>query len=1473
MDFRILGPLEALDGRQRVALGGSKLRAVLALLLLHANETLSTDRMIDELWGDHPPAAAAKTLQVHISRLRKALGDGSADVVVTRDHGYELQLDPEHLDAHRFERLVAEARAALEAEHPGAALPALEQALSLWRGPPLADLAYEGFAQREVARLEEQHAAAIELLIEAKLVLGRHAEVIGQLESLVDAHPYREGLRAQLMLALYRADRQADALQAYQDARRILVEELGIEPGERLRELERAILAQAPELATPVAEVAEPDAGDEPAPAELPTGVVTFVLTDIEGSSGLWEADPAAMAVALELHDELVARTAEENGGRVLKTKGEGDSTLTVYRRASDAVAGAAEVHDVLAATEWPGGLELRVRIAVHTGEAHERGGDFFGPALNRAARLRSLARGGVTVLSQATTEIVRDRLPPGAEVIDLGRRALRGLSRPENVFELRAGAGDRTPGATADERRKTVTVLFAAVGASATNGGRLDPEARRRAVAPCVTEVRAVLERHGGTVEAYPGDVLMAVFGIPALHEDDALRAVRAAAEVREALPARGAADEDAIRLTVRVGVGTGEVIAAGRPLAAGEAVNVAKRLEEMAGDAEVLIDGETHRLVRSFVVAEAADRDTRNGDPVEALRLVEVRSESGARTSRLDSPLVGRDRPLGTLSTVFASAATDRSCHLVTVLGAAGVGKSRLVREFAAGLGDEASVVGGRCLPYGDGITYWPLAEIVRGLVPAGAEVSATAIAAHLAGEAGAERIAAGVAEAVGAGTPEGGTSEEIFWAARRLFEAIARRRPLVVVFDDLQWAEPTFLDLVEHVADLSRGAPIVLLCLARPELIDTRPGWGGGKMNATSILLEPLGEEDTRELIGNLLSRATLPPETAARIAGASEGNPLFAEELLAMLIDDGLLRRDDGHWSVADELADLPVPPTIHALLAARIEALPDHERALLSHASVEGTVFHRGALDALMPGAAPSSIEHDLSALVRRDLISPEQSSFVVDEAFRFRHMLIRDAAYRSLPKERRAGLHRRFAGWVEQVAGGRLGAFEEILGYHLEQAHRLLGELGTPGPDAEQLAERAAEHLEAAGRRALARGDHTGAVTLLERAAALLPDDSARRTRLLPDLGAALIEAGRLADADGALADAGRAADAAGDARARAHVLVHRQFLRLQRGEPGGLAEAAAVVDEVVPVFERAGDQHGQCDAHRLHAWLHWIKGHAGAASEAWERAAVQAREAGAEHERAEILSWVASALWWGPTPVPEAILRCEEIRRDVSANQAAAAQVLQPLAALHAMEGRFDQARDLHAVSGKAFEELGLTLSLAVSHTEAGTIDLLAGDPLAAERNLRRGYDVLAGMGERNLLSTSAALLAQALFALQRDEEAERFAQLSEERADADDLITQVLWRGIRARTLARRGRAEEAESLAREAVALAETSDFVNDRGDAFVDLAIVHRQAGQLDQARAALAEGLRCYVQKGNAVAAGRARADLAALDTL
>lgn len=582
---------------------------------------------------------------------------------------------------------------------------------------------------------------------------------------------------------------------------------------------------------------------------------------------------------------------------------------------------------------------------------------------------------------------------------------------------------------------------------------------------------------------------------------------------------------------------------------------------------------------------------------------------------------------------------------------------------------------------------------------------------------------------------------------------------------------------------------------------------------------------------------------------------------------MLIDDGLLRREDERWALVDQLAELPVPPTIHALLAARLERLPEEERALLARVSVEGTVFHREVMRELAPETLLPLVDRSLTALVRKDVIRPDRSSFADDDAFRFRHMLIRDAAYRSLPKEARADLHERFAGWLEQVAESRLHEFEEIVGYHLEQAHRCLAELGPLDADAEALANRGSERLESAGRRALDRSDRTAAIRLLERAVALVPDDDARRAALLPDLGAALIEAGRLAEADDVLDGASRAAAAASHESAAARTLVQRQFLRLQRGEAAGTGETAAVVERVIPTFTRAGDEHGLCGALRLDAWRHWIEAQADAAAAAWEQAAAHARNAGAEHERIEILGWIASSLFFGPTNVADGIRRCEAILAEVETNQAATADVLQPLAGLHAMQGRFDEARELLATSDAAFEELGLTLNSAVSH-HAAMVELLAGDPVAAERSLRRGYAALEEMGDRALLSTTAAFLGQALLAQGREQEAESLAELSSELAAGDDLITQVLWRGVRVRSLAGRGRLEEAERLAQQAATLAEKTDFVNHRADALVDLGIVLRQLRRADDAQAVFAEALRLYEQKGNAVAAARVRADLA-----
>ena len=412
---------------------------------------------------------------------------------------------------------------------------------------------------------------------------------------------------------------------------------------------------------------------------------------------------------------------------------------------------------------------------------------------------------------------------------------------------------------------RKVVTVVFCDVAGYTAAGERLDPEALRRLQSRYFADVRAALERHGGKVEKFIGDAAMAVFGIPQVHEDDALRAVRAAADVREAVAALG--------LEGRIGVNTGEVVAgAGDALVTGDAVNVAARLEQSAEPGEILIGEDTFRLVRDAVDAEPVEPLRLKGkqEVVAAYRLSSVGADQAGVARRLRSPLVGRRRELELLRNAFERMAGERACHLFTVLGPAGVGKSRLVAEFLDGV--DATVLRGRCLPYGEGITFWPLHEVLEKV---GDDERARPALDLLGGTAAAP--------------------EELFLAVRRLLEALARERPLAVVFDDLQWAEPTFLDLVEHVADWSRDAPILLVCLARPELLDARRGWGGDKFNATSVLLEPLGAEESGHLLANLLGSAHLPAEASARITEAAEGNPLFVEELLAMLIDEGRLER--------------------------------------------------------------------------------------------------------------------------------------------------------------------------------------------------------------------------------------------------------------------------------------------------------------------------------------------------------------------------------------------------------------------------------------------------------------------------------------------------------------------------------------------------------------------------------------------------
>ena len=538
---------------------------------------------------------------------------------------------------------------------------------------------------------------------------------------------------------------------------------------------------------------------------------------------------------------------------------------------------------------------------------------------------------------------------------------------------------------------------------------------------------------------------------------------------------------------------------------------MNVAARLEQAAEPGTVLIGEETLRLVRDAVVAEPVPPLEVKGksEPLAAFRLVEVTAGVAGLARRLDSPMVGRERELARLRQTFEAAIADRSCQLFTILGTPGVGKSRLVEEFLGSLG-EATVLRGRCLPYGEGITFFPVGEVVKEAAGLEDFDAPDEIERKICAVLGTDGPACSTLAQLFAAAERDSSVEETFWAVRSFLEAVAQTAPLAVVFDDIHWGEPTFLDLIEHITDWAREAPILVLCLARPELLDERAGWGGGKFNATTISLEPLSDDECGDLIGNLLGRAALPEEARDRILAAAEGTPLFVEEMLSMLIDDGLLARDGDRWVATGALSDLRVPPTIQALLAARLDQLTGDERAAIQRAAVCGKQFHVGAVAALLE-ADGREVRPTLMSLVRRDLIRPDRSMLAGEDAFRFRHQLIRDAAYEAAPKALRAELHERYADWLEGVGEARVEEFEEILAYHLEQAHRLLAELGPLDEAGRELGLRAAGHYAASARRASDRSDDRAAATLFRHAADLLPEGHPDRPRALYDVGRASV--------------------------------------------------------------------------------------------------------------------------------------------------------------------------------------------------------------------------------------------------------------------------------------------------------------------------------------------------------------------------
>jgi predicted ATPase len=835
-----------------------------------------------------------------------------------------------------------------------------------------------------------------------------------------------------------------------------------------------------------------------------------------------------------------------------------------------------------------------------------------------------------------------------------------------------------------------------------------------------------------------------------------------------------------------------------------------------------------------------------------------------------RLASPRVGRARARRRLHDAFDQAVGDRSCQLFTVLGLAGVGKSRLVQEFLADLGDRALVARGRCLPYGEGITFWPLTEAIKeavGLTDADTPEEAQArLVATLAEEQDAPAAARRVAETIGL-AEAGGSVEERFSALTALFQALARERPLVAVFDDIHWAEPTFLDLVEHLAEWTRDAPILLVGLARPELVDVRPGWGGGKLNATTALLEPLSGEECTRLIGNLVGRAGLAAEVAARIAEAAEGNPLFVEEMLSMLIDDGLLERRDGGWVATTDVSAMRVPPTIQALLAARLDQLGLQERIVIERAAVVGKVFYEPAVAELAPATVRPAVVHALGSLLRKELIRPDRPS-LGRRTYRFRHLLIRDAAYESLPKETRAELHERFGRWLEEAVRERAPEYEEVLGYHLEQAYRYRLELGPVDDAVRSLAREAAEHLGHAARRAFVRSDGPGGVNLISRAVALLPPEDPLRVELVPNVRVVQGLEDETRWADRVLTEAVEAAATTGDRRLAAQALVQRGLLRLFTDPDVTADELIDTAERSTAVFAELGDEAGLARAWRLRAQAHYLVRRGGASAEASERALVHARNAGDRFEEREIVEWLAIALVLGPAPASEAADRCRQLIREAAHNRLLQdeVQVTAVLAPLEAMLGNLEEANELIAQVRRTTEEVHEWIWIAAFWQ--AYILVWQGDPAGAERALRPAYDALRHLGEKSHFSSITHALSNALYAQGRYDEAERLTRECEAASRRNDVHSQINWRATRAMVLARRGAFDEAERLAREAVAYAEGTDFLLAHAEALEHLGEVLELAGDRSGAHDALVAAVRLHEQKGNVLNADSVRTRLA-----
>jgi DNA-binding SARP family transcriptional activator len=1218
LEFRLLGPVEAVANGAAVAIPGRKARTLLLLLLVRKGAPVPAETLIAELWEGLPPRTPENTLQVYVSQLRKSLGN---EVVVSRDGAYALDLDAGRVDSVAFERLAGEGSEALAAGDAGRAAVLLRDALALWRGTVFGGATVEGTVEVEALRLDELRRTAIEDRFDAELKLGRGEELVADLRSATASDPLRERLQAQLMLALYRSGRQADALEAYQDARRRLDESLGLEPSRLLQELQRAILAQDPSLE---AEVADEATRRRPARRHV-----------------------VVAAVALELGDV--------------------DPELAALRASADQL----------------------------------------------------------------------------------------------------------------------------------------------------VTTLRA----YGATIEHDSADSVTAVFGVLASREDEAARACQALLEARAELG----------DTALSAGLAAGEVLVDGERIV-GAALRGAAQLRDRAAPGEILLDAETVSLLGAAGEVEPLGA---------AARLVRVDPGEATIPRRFDSALVGRTDERERLLNTLERVRRRRSPALVNVLGAPGIGKSRLAHELSVAVGAEVTVLTARCLPREPAAPLDPLAAAFAQVVPGELEPGLRQL---LGSDPRAER-AARVLATVLERDEQPVTRGDLEWASRRVFQALADDAPLILVLDDLQWAHELLLGVVEHLLVWASSSPILVVCLARPEFLQTHTGWGYGH-DATTIELAPLTDDESAELIELKSTGAPLAEPRRQEIAEAAEGNPLFIEQLLALVEATPV----QAPWSL---------PPTLQALLAARLELIDPTKRALLENLAVAGRDVDVDEAYELAAAAGIAGPEPLLEALVEQQLLELTAGGRV----YRFRHQLIADVAYASLPKGMRAELHERLAVRLEQGPQERLAEVDERVGFHLARAVDYRRELDPDDPRTPELAERAARRLGYAGRRARIRLDMRSAVALLERALALAPAHVAERPERLLDLAIARRDLGELAGAAEIAAQVEREADATGQPslRLRATVLLLR--MQLQTDSASRLDELEARAQATIAELEQLDDPGALAEAEIVLGWVHWYRCHAVRSEALLVRARERSRVAGDPAALRQALNLYLGAALFGPLPVGEGISRCDEVLA-APPDRASEAAALRALAGLRGMQGRFEEARILLGRDREIVDELGLLVAAASASEIWAMVEHLDQDYAAAEAKLDEAHELLSRMGELSALANVDALLAETYYLEGRFDDAFATAERAGRSASQEDVCAQVYWRGPYAKALVRLGRGDEAEAVAREGVELAEGTDFSTMRANAQLDLAEVLRSRGLDEQAAEPTGRALRLLEAKGN-VAAGRA----------